>query len=73
MAQRRLQKELGDLLKEESSNNLFVRDIIVSDTNLFEWKFTILPSNAPYNVAAFNVEMKFPSMKFIFKINFTFN
>ena len=68
MAQRRLQKELADLQKEESANSLFVRDIIVSDTNLFEWKFTILPSNAPFNVAAFNIEMKFPSKGFLWMI-----
>jgi ubiquitin-protein ligase len=60
MAQRRLQKELQDLQKEESSNSLFVRDIIVNDTNLFEWKFTILPASVPYNVASFVIEMKFP-------------
>ena len=70
MAQRRLTKELADLQKEESENKLFVRDIIVNETNVFEWKFTILPSNVPYNVATFVIEMKFPSKIIVYLFYF---
>jgi ubiquitin-protein ligase len=57
MAANRLNRELQDLKSENSS---YFRDLVVNDTNLLEWKFSILPTKAPFNVASFVIEMKFP-------------
>jgi ubiquitin-protein ligase len=59
MAQNRLNKEYKDLEAEKPS---YLKNIQVSDTNLFEWKFTILPSQAPFNLASFETVMNFSSI-----------
>ena len=54
-------KRLGSELKELRNNPVnFIRDLNVYETNINDWRFTILPSNAPYNLAAFTVQMKIP-------------
>ena len=55
--EKRLRNELNELRNNTREN---IRDLIVDETNLNDWKFTILPSNVPYNDAAFTVQMKIP-------------
>ena len=57
MATKRLGTELRDL---RNNTGDYIRDLNVNETNLNDWKFTILPSNVPYNAAAFAVQMIFP-------------
>ena len=69
MAQNRLNKEYRDLEAEKPS---YLKNINVNDTNLFEWKFTILPTAAPFNVASFSTVMNFPSMNILLPKLFLF-
>ena len=59
MAQARLTKEYKDF---QSDDKPFVRNVRINDTNLFEWRFTIVPNAPPFNVAMFDTVMTFPSM-----------
>jgi len=56
-ANRRLQKELGDLRK---SGNKSFRDIQVDESNLLDWQGLLVPDAPPYNKGAFLIDLKFP-------------
>ncbi|CAG0896745.1 unnamed protein product [Cyprideis torosa] len=57
-ATRRLQKELGDLQKNQMK---CVKEIAASDTNILVWQGVLLPDKAPYNKGAFRIEINFPA------------
>ncbi len=54
---KRLLKEYSDLLK---ANNDYLRNLVVSEADMFNWKLTILPQNEPYKNGAFKIEVNFP-------------
>ncbi|GFO06705.1 ubiquitin-conjugating enzyme [Plakobranchus ocellatus] len=60
-ATRRLQKELGDLLSEDSALKKSFRDIIVDESNILLWRGLIVPHMPPYNKGAFKIEISFPA------------
>ncbi|RZF32179.1 hypothetical protein LSTR_LSTR004042 [Laodelphax striatellus] len=70
---RRLQKEYQEL---ESGKVKDFQNLNLLDTNFLKWQGNILPSKAPYNKAAFTIEIKFtadypfvpPRLRFITKI-----
>jgi ubiquitin-protein ligase len=55
----RLKSDLQDLRNEALGNDK-VRKILVNEENLFEWKFSIFPTDVPFNVASFGLSIKFP-------------
>ena len=55
----RLKSDLQDLRKEALVNDT-IRNILVNEDNFFEWKFSIFPTNVPFNVATFGISIKFP-------------
>jgi ubiquitin-protein ligase len=55
----RLKSDLQDLRNEALVNNT-IRNILVNEENLFEWKYSIFPTDVPFNVASFGISIKFP-------------
>ncbi len=55
----RLKSDLQDLRQEAIVNDK-IRNILVNEDNLFEWKFSIFPTDVPFNVASFGISIKFP-------------
>ena len=62
----RLKKELKNIRSDDFKKTLFMRKLEVSETNISEWNFEIIPSDEPYNNAAFAISMSFPRMSFLF-------
>jgi len=58
-ATRRLTKELGDI--RASADLKHFRDIQVDESNILLWNGLIVPDQAPYNKAAFKIEINFPA------------
>ncbi len=56
---KRLLKEYSDL---QNAQNDHIRDLIVNETDMFNWKLTILPQNEPYKNGAFKIEVNFPGI-----------
>jgi ubiquitin-protein ligase len=57
----RLKSDLQDLRNEALVNDT-IRNILVNEDNLFEWKFFIFPTDVPFNVASFGISIKFPGI-----------
>ena len=57
----RLEAELK-VLRNEALINSTIRNVVVNPDNLFVWKFSIYPTDMPFNFASFGVELKFPSI-----------
>jgi ubiquitin-protein ligase len=55
----RLKSDLKDLRNEALVNNT-IRNILVNEDDLFEWKFSIFPTDVPFNAASFGVSIIFP-------------
>ena len=55
-----LKADLQDL-RNEALVNFTIRNILVDESNLYEWKFSIFPIDLPYNVASFRIKIEFPS------------
>ncbi|XP_053729937.1 ubiquitin-conjugating enzyme E2 L3-like [Synchiropus splendidus] len=55
---RRLAQELKHMKNQEP---LLLHSIKADETNLFTWQGLILPTQAPYNMGAFKVELNFPA------------
>lgn len=56
MAERRLKFEYKEYLNTKNAIP-YIKNIIINDTNFFEWKITILPNAPPFNVASFDIVM----------------
>jgi ubiquitin-protein ligase len=61
--EKRLKSDLQDLRNEALVNDT-IRNILVNEENLFEWKFSIFPADVPFNVASFGLSIKFPGILF---------
>jgi ubiquitin-protein ligase len=59
--EKRLKSDLQDLRNEALVNDT-IRNILVNEENLFEWKFSIFPTDVPFNVASFGISIKFPGI-----------
>ncbi|XP_067935251.1 ubiquitin-conjugating enzyme E2 L3-like [Watersipora subatra] len=57
-ATKRLGKELNDM---RASPEPTLKNISVDDTNIFLWTGQLHPQNAPYNKAAFRIQLEFPA------------
>ena len=57
-ATRRLTKELADIRK---SGITVFQEIEVNETNILVWTGLLVPDNAPYNKAAYRIELTFPA------------
>jgi len=56
-ATRRLVKELQDI---RAINLKGLRDLVVDEANILQWKCLIVPENEPYNKGAFCIQIDFP-------------
>jgi ubiquitin-protein ligase len=54
-----LKDDLQDLRNEALVNDT-IRNILVNEDNLYEWKFSIFPTDVPFNVASFGISIQFP-------------
>ncbi len=59
--EKRLKSDLQDLRNEALVNDT-IRNILVNEENLFDWKFSIFPTDVPFNVASFGLSIKFPGI-----------
>ena len=57
---KRLKEDL-EVLKKEALVNNTIRNILVNEDNMFEWRFSIFPPDEPFNVASFGIKINFPS------------
>lgn len=57
-ATRRLTKELTDIRQSE---NKYVREIVVDESNVLTWSCLLIPQSIPYNKGAFKIRIDFPA------------
>ena len=60
MTERRIKKELSDLRIQMNEDNS-IRNLIVDENNLFEWKLTICLADESSNNLSYDFEIVFPS------------
>ena len=56
----RIKKELEDLRIQMNEDNS-IRNLIVDENNLFEWKLTICSADEPPNNLSYDIQIVFPS------------
>ena len=61
LCKKTLKADLQDLRNEALVNNS-IRNIVVSEDNLYEWRFSIFPTDEPFNVASFGMKIIFPGI-----------
>ena len=57
--EKRLKADLQDL-RDEALVNDTIRNILIDENYLNEWRFSIYPRDLPFNVASFGILINFP-------------
>ena len=60
MGKRRIKKELDDLRIQMNEDNS-IRNLIVDENSLFEWKLTVCSTKESPNNFSYDVQISFPS------------